>query len=178
MFNYQLSNIAEYIGDTGGARHLLHASRKLNFLQYYSLDILVCIKCRWQISVSIANCDEFRFDQGQQKDVLLCSTPYLWCIQCHVNHMASYAQKQNNPLVHPFVGRGYDNIGWNMMGRTYRFILLLLFFPGIRDTRGCGTFQDLFVHPLQEQNRGSISEITRERERFTREGRKRGGEIN
>ena len=33
--------LIEYVGDTGGARHLLHASRKLNFLQYYSLDILV-----------------------------------------------------------------------------------------------------------------------------------------
>merc|ERR1719264_487653 len=35
--------LIEYIGDTGGARHLLHASRKLNFLQYYSLDILAFV---------------------------------------------------------------------------------------------------------------------------------------
>ena len=36
--------LVEYVGDTGGARHLLHASRRLNFVQYYSLDVLVCIK--------------------------------------------------------------------------------------------------------------------------------------
>merc|ERR1719245_964992 len=32
--------LVEYVGDTGGAPHLLHASRKLNFVQYYSLDVL------------------------------------------------------------------------------------------------------------------------------------------
>ena len=36
--------LVEYVGDTGGAPHLLHASRRLNFMQYYSLDVLVRTK--------------------------------------------------------------------------------------------------------------------------------------
>ena len=32
------------------------------------------------------------------------SGAYLWCIQCHVNHMTSEAQNKDNPLIHLFVG--------------------------------------------------------------------------
>ena len=41
--------LVEYVGDTGGARHLLHASRRLNFVQYYSLDVLVRTKFTMQM---------------------------------------------------------------------------------------------------------------------------------
>ena len=40
--------------------------------------------------------------------VAMVSTADLPCIQCHVNPMALHAQNQNNPIVHLFVGRGYD----------------------------------------------------------------------
>jgi hypothetical protein len=43
-FNHmEMCICAEYVAKTKGAKHLLHDSRKLNFLQYYSVDVIIYV---------------------------------------------------------------------------------------------------------------------------------------
>jgi hypothetical protein len=43
-FNHmEMCLCAEYVAATKGAKHLLHDSRKLNFLQYYSVDVIIFV---------------------------------------------------------------------------------------------------------------------------------------
>jgi hypothetical protein len=43
-FNHmEMCICAEYVAKTKGAKHLLHDSRKLNFLQYYSVDVIIFV---------------------------------------------------------------------------------------------------------------------------------------
>jgi hypothetical protein len=43
-FNHmEMCLCAEYVAETKGAKHLLHDSRKLNFLQYYSVDVIIFV---------------------------------------------------------------------------------------------------------------------------------------
>jgi hypothetical protein len=44
QFNHmEMCLSAEYVAETKGAKHLLHDSRKLNFLQYYSVDVIIFV---------------------------------------------------------------------------------------------------------------------------------------